>query len=75
MHLEAWADFPLKGSPYKSYGASVVFRPQIYRFDLFTRLKMEYATFNLSSIDSSNNGPWDLELQWILYGAEFGIYF
>lgn len=78
MHLEAWADFPLKGSPYTSYAAAVVFRPQIYRFDLFTRIKFERTTFvvsGTSNTDTNRTTDWDLNLLWNLYGMEFGIYF
>ncbi len=75
VHFEAWIDFPLKGSSYTSYAGALVFRPQIYRFDLFTRLKFERTTFILSGDDSVTNKPWDLNLVWNLYGAEFGIYF
>ena len=78
MHFEGWIDFPLKGSSYTSYAGALVFRPQIYRFDLFTRLKFERTTFILSGADTATNGtnnPWDLNLVWNLYGAEFGIYF
>ncbi|MFH0958119.1 MAG: hypothetical protein V1897_05390 [Pseudomonadota bacterium] len=75
VHFEAWIDFPLKGSPYTSYAAALVFRPQIYRFDLFTRLKFERTTFIVSGTDSATNTSWDLNLLWNLYGAEFGIYF
>ena len=74
VHFEAWIDFPLKGSSYTSYAGALVFRPQIYRFDLFTRLKFERTTFILSGADTTNRS-WDLNLVWNLYGAEFGIYF
>ncbi len=75
VHFEGWIDFPLKGSSYTSYAGALVFRPQIYRFDLFTRLKFERTTFILNGDDSVTNKPWDLNLVWNLYGAEFGIYF
>jgi hypothetical protein len=75
VHFEGWIDFPLKGSSYTSYAGALVFRPQIYRFDLFTRLKFERTTFIVSGADSATNSPWDLNLVWNLYGAEFGIYF
>ncbi|MGO8821099.1 MAG: hypothetical protein ACLQO6_07740 [Desulfomonilaceae bacterium] len=83
MHFDAYADFPLKGSPLKTYGVAFVFRPQIYRFDLFTKLKLERTTFTISGdVSSSINsgtpvslGSWSLDMLWNLYGAEFGIYF
>ena len=78
VHFEGWIDFPLKGSSYTSYAGALVFRPQIYRFDLFTRLKFERTTFIVSGADTATNGTnrsWDLNLVWNLYGAEFGIYF
>ncbi len=74
VHFDAYADFPLKGSPLKTYGVAFVFRPQIYRFDLFTKLKLERTTFTISDV-SSTNSSWDLDMLWNLYGAEFGIYF
>ncbi|MGO8879969.1 MAG: hypothetical protein ACLQMS_10720 [Desulfomonilaceae bacterium] len=81
VHFEAYADFPLKGSPLKTYGVAFVFRPQIYRFDLFTKLKLERTTFTISADLTSNNtnsptsSTWSLDMLWNLYGAEFGIYF
>jgi hypothetical protein len=82
VHFEAWADFPLKGSPWTSVGAALVFRPQIYRFDLFSRLKYERTTLSISgsNTESSTILPtlgqtWDLNLNWALYGMEFGIFF
>ncbi len=41
VHFEAWFKLPYKGAKLKSYGASLVFRPQIYRFDLCARLMYE----------------------------------
>ncbi|MCL5125614.1 MAG: hypothetical protein M1511_14175 [Deltaproteobacteria bacterium] len=80
MHFDAYADFPLKGSPLQTYGVAFVFRPQIYRFDLFTRLKLERSTFSISADVSTSNPTnpttsWSLDMLWNLYGAEFGIYF
>ena len=82
VHVEAWADFPLKGSPWTSVGAALVFRPQIYRFDLFSRLKYERTTLSISGSNTeSSTSPntlgqtWDLNLNWALYGMEFGIFF
>ncbi|MHB8204201.1 MAG: hypothetical protein ACYDHG_10945 [Desulfomonilaceae bacterium] len=75
VHFDAYADFPLKGSPLKTYGVAFVFRPQVYRFDRFTRLKLERTTFTISGDVSSTNSSWSLDMLWNLYGAEFGIYF
>ncbi|MGC8657701.1 MAG: hypothetical protein ACP5U1_01380 [Desulfomonilaceae bacterium] len=79
MHFDAYADFPLKGSPLQTYGVALVFRPQVYRFDLFTRLKMERSTFNINadvpSPITNSSTSWSLDMLWNLYGAEFGIYF
>jgi hypothetical protein len=86
VHFEAWADFPLKGSPWTSVGAALVFRPQIYRFDLFSRLKCERTNFTISGSNTETttptvttvntfDQPWDLNLLWTLYGMEFGIFF
>lgn len=79
VHFDAYADFPLSGSPLKTYGVAFVFRPQVYRFDLFTRLKLERTTLTISADVTSTNPPtsstWSLDMLWNLYGAEFGIYF
>ncbi len=79
MHFDAYADFPLKGSPLQTYGVAFVFRPQIYRFDLFARLKLERSTFNINadvpSPITNSSTSWSLDMLWNLYGAEFGIYF
>lgn len=75
FHVEAYADFPVKGSQLTTYGAAVVFRPQMYRFDLFSKIKAERSTFTMKGDDSVYNMSWNLNLRWYLYGVEFGIYF
>jgi hypothetical protein len=75
LHFEAYADFPVKGSPLTTLGAAVVFRPQVYRFDLFTRIKAERSILTMTGDDSNYAMSWNLNLRWYLYGAEFGIYF
>ncbi|MGC8602308.1 MAG: hypothetical protein ACP5VS_01320 [Desulfomonilaceae bacterium] len=63
FHVEAYADFPVKGSLLTTYGTAVVFRPQMYRFDLFSKIKAERSTFTLSSdtipfsVNTQNGNP------------------
>jgi hypothetical protein len=81
MHFEAWFKLPYKGAKLKSYGASFVFRPQIYRFDLCARLMAEkqYLKFGNSPDASLNVTPavqkWELDTEWDFFGVEVAAYF
>jgi hypothetical protein len=82
VHVEARYDVPLKGSKLTIYGASLAFRPQIYRFDVsckllaeMTHLKFQNETqaFRTGTPISLQN--WELDMQWKYFGVEFSVYF
>jgi hypothetical protein len=84
VHFEAWFKMPFKGAKLKSYGASLVFRPQIYRFDLCARLMAEkkYLKFGKepdSDYHQSNNflapHKWEVDTEWDFLGVEVAAYF
>lgn len=41
LHLEAYAKFPVSGTKFTTFGGALVFRPQIYRFDVAAKLTYE----------------------------------
>lgn len=85
VHFESFLNYPVKGAYYATIGAALVFRPQIYRFDIMARLK--FARMNLGFDEDTkskdNVGPpinqelqnWKVEASWNVYGVEFGMYF
>jgi hypothetical protein len=83
MHFEAWFKMPFKGAKLKSYGASFAFRPQIYRFDLCTRLIAEkkYLKFGKEpDSDYHHSGnlerqKWEVDTEWDFFGVEVAAYF
>ena len=75
---------PFGGSKWTSWGFALAFRPQIYRFDLSARLKLEtqYLSFSGSSFippTPTNNGrqtpEWEADFQWSILGMDVGVYF
>ncbi|HMK35812.1 MAG TPA: hypothetical protein VK463_12140 [Desulfomonilaceae bacterium] len=74
VHAEIYYDTPLQGSALKCYGISLVFRPQIYRFDIAAKVIVEK---NYLTVQDSTNAvnPYKLETEWSRYGAEAVIYF
>ncbi len=82
LHVEAWFQLPYKGAKLKSYGGSLVFRPQIYRFDLCAKLLYEkrYLKFGKehnSDYHQSFQDPqkWELDTEWDFFGVELAAYF
>jgi len=85
LHIEAFGNVPLKGSNWTSFGISLVFRPQIYRFDLACKLRAEKSFLKFSTppdhqlFDNSPLAPgfsnWRLELEWSNYGIDFAVFF
>lgn len=83
VYFETFLNYPVKGAYYASIGASLVFRPQIYRFDILARLKFQRVNLvfdedTISTVgDSLNQQPqnWQVEAAWNIYGLEFGMYF
>lgn len=86
VHVEAIYKVPLKGSKLTIYGASLAFRPQIYRFDISCKLIAEKNhlkfqngadTLNLQSTPVATLPPqtWELDMEWKYFGVEFAAYF
>ncbi|MBI5569947.1 MAG: hypothetical protein HY914_08390 [Desulfomonile tiedjei] len=88
VHVEIFGKIPWKGSKLKSYGGALVFRPQIYRFDLAARLLVEktYLKFTDEPMEqvSALGVPaptdlgfqnWELDMEWTKFGFEVAAYF
>lgn len=83
VHAEFSYNTPLLGSPLTSYGAALVFRPQIYRFDVALRALVEkiYLKVNqeipvaVGPIIVNPSAPLKLEMEWSRYGAELAVFF
>lgn len=77
VHVESFLKLPLQGSRKTSYGAALVFRPQIYRFDLGARFSYERTWYKFKG-DYTINGrdiSWKLDTEWDIYGIQALIYF
>ena len=85
VHVEARYIVPLKGSKLTIYGASLAFRPQIYRFDLSCKLlaEMTHLKFQNGAETLNHQLPtatlppqtWELDMEWKYFGVEFSVYF
>ena len=84
VHFEAYLKFPYKkNSSLTSLSASLVFRPQVYRFDAFAKISFEknYLKFeNLAQVQQLGVLPlplqqWEMNLQWKVFSLDFGVYF
>jgi hypothetical protein len=79
VHFDAYYNLPLAGSKYTSYGATLVFRPQIYRFDLAFKLGFDWSHLKFSDSATTANfgGPsnWELDMEWKMFKVDFAAYF
>lgn len=83
LHFEAWFKVPYKGAKLKSYGASLVFRPQIYRFDLCAKLiaEKQYLKFgkehdsDYREVTGLPPQQWEVDTEWNFFGMELAAYF
>ncbi len=76
LHLEAHYYMPFGGSKWTSWGFALAFRPQIYRFDLSARLKLDNQYLNINGTDSATANPnWEADFQWSILGMDVGVYF
>jgi len=85
VHVEARYNVPFKGSKLTTYGASLVFRPQIYRFDVSCKLlaeknhlKFQNGTQAFTPAPGQFLIPgqtWELDMEWKYFGIEFSAYF
>jgi hypothetical protein len=88
VHVEAYLKLPIKGTSLTTCGAGLVFRPQIYRFDIAARLYAENTWLSFTSgarqfysgappaVDLSlASQDWKLNLEWRLFGLDLAVYF
>jgi hypothetical protein len=74
VHAEVYANFPVYGSSLTQYGGALVFRPQIYRFDVAIKGVLEKTYLKVFDATGSAN-PFSLDTGWLRYGAELAVYF
>jgi hypothetical protein len=84
VYFESALNYSIKGSRLFSYGAALVFRPQIYRFDIALRLKFQRLHLEFEEDTMSSVGPvipnrelqsWQIDATWNIYGVELAMYF
>ena len=76
VHGEAYLKLPLKGSKITAAGGSLVFRPQIYRFDLGARVNFEKFWLSFEKDYPTAYGDnWRLDTEWEFYGIQWLVYF
>lgn len=85
VHLEAFWRIPVSGARLNSLCARLVFRPQIYRFDIAARVLVEKTWFKFRSgpedwYQNPLAGPippqrWELAVEWEMFGIDFSVYF
>ncbi|MGB6065187.1 MAG: hypothetical protein WBG50_10280 [Desulfomonilaceae bacterium] len=88
VHVEAMYKFPISGSQWTILNAALVFRPQIYRFDIsckligeYDRLKFQNGAETLalglpgSSPYTLSPQTWELNMEWGYFGIDFAAYF
>jgi hypothetical protein len=78
LHLEAFYNIPIGETQLSWWGASLVFRPQIYRFDVAAKLTFEkkYLSFEAApELTELTPQRWTLDMEWNVYGLEFAVYF
>jgi len=84
VYFESALNYSIKGSRLFSYGAALVFRPQIYRFDIALRLKFQRLHIVFEEDTKSSVGlvipnrelqSWQIDATWNIYGVELAMYF
>jgi len=84
VYFESALNYSIKGSRLFSYGAALVFRPQIYRFDIALRLKFQRLALKFAEETTSSVGfnasftvpqTWEIDAAWNIYGVELAMYF
>jgi hypothetical protein len=83
VHAEFYANFPLYGSQLTEYGGALVFRPQIYRFDVAIKGLLEKSYLKVLGNEDIPNPvtpntaypPYKLDTKWFRYGVELAVYF
>ncbi len=85
VHFEGYYNLPLAGSYFTSYGATLSFRPQIYRFDLACKLGLEWSRLKFSRFTATTGltataavlppTTWELDMNWSMVKVELAAYF
>ncbi len=80
VHFEAYLKFPYKkNSSLTSLSASLVFRPQVYRFDAFAKISFEKNYLKFENLAQVQQTPplqeWEMNMQWKVFSIDFGVYF
>jgi hypothetical protein len=77
VHMEAFYFFPVSETKFTNYGAALVFRPQIYRFDASIKALWErrHLSFTASQSPANPGDQWGLKCEWGMFGLEFAMYF
>jgi hypothetical protein len=75
VHFEAYYYAPMSGSRLTTYGASLAFRPQIYRFDTAIKLLAEKDILTFVGDSKDATIDWKLETEHTCYGVELALYF
>ncbi len=80
VHFEAFYGIPVSGAKLTSWGATLAFRPQIYRFDVaakltFARKHLGFETAPEFADSDFTSDRWTMDMQWNMYGLELALYF
>lgn len=87
LHVEGFFKASVNSTALTSYGARLVFRPQIYRFDIACRILVEKTWVQYSAEPNNEmlvrNGvfigtpqdEWSLDIEYNLYGIDLAVYF
>ncbi|MDQ7785387.1 MAG: hypothetical protein RDU20_21060 [Desulfomonilaceae bacterium] len=82
LHVEGFFKASLNSTALTSFGARLVFRPQIYRFDIACRLLAEKTWVQYSAaprtqllgLDTAEE-EWSLDVEYNLFGIDLAVYF
>jgi hypothetical protein len=79
VHFEAFLKVPFTGSKLLSYGAFLVFRPQMYRFDMAGKIGVQRTHLKFQSDPVVSYGvqeqSWEVDMEWDMAVLEGVIYF
>lgn len=79
VHVQAFLNIPFTGSKLLSYGAFLVFRPQMYRFDMAAKLGYQRTHLKFQSEpDAAVQDPgqsWEVDMEWDMAVLEGVVYF
>ena len=82
LHVEGFFKIPLNSTALTSFGARLIFRPQIYRFDIACRLLIEKTWVQFSAEPEYQiigsvpyHEEWSLDVEYNVFGLDFAVYF